>query len=81
MKPQMFNFKFRLFGIDCEIRNVDPDEFSYIVFIKDIKKCVAKENEEVYLYLDEKFKVEARLPLSGQRYLLDSDQDLAFIFQ
>ncbi|KAJ0046218.1 hypothetical protein Pint_04725 [Pistacia integerrima] len=81
MKPQRCNFKFNLFGIDCEIRNVDPGEFSYIVLIKDIKKYVARENEEVNLYLDEKFKVEAMLPMSREKYLLNSDNDVRFILE
>ncbi|KAJ0053178.1 hypothetical protein Pint_01756 [Pistacia integerrima] len=56
MKQQKFNFKFNLFGVDSEIRNVDPKEFNYIVLIKDMKKCVAEENEEVNLFPDKKFR-------------------------
>ncbi|KAJ0008048.1 hypothetical protein Pint_29018 [Pistacia integerrima] len=56
--------------IDCEIRNVDPDKFSYIVLIKDMKKCVAEENEEVYLYPNEKFWVEARTCQKGYKVTL-----------
>ncbi|KAJ0031237.1 hypothetical protein Pint_14028 [Pistacia integerrima] len=81
MKPQKFNFKFNLFGIYCEIRNVDLDYFNYIVLIKEMKKCVAKENEEVNLFPNEKFRVEAMLHMSGEIYLLNSDDDVAFIFQ
>ncbi|KAJ0043124.1 hypothetical protein Pint_18451 [Pistacia integerrima] len=81
MEPQLFNLKFQLFDIDCEIRNVDPDEFSYIVLIKDMKKCVTKENEVVQLYLDEKFRVEARLSLSRKKRLIDNEEDVAFLFE
>ncbi|KAJ0025618.1 hypothetical protein Pint_07722 [Pistacia integerrima] len=56
MEPQLFNLKFQLFGIDCEMRNVDLDEFSYIVLIKDMKKCVVEENEALQLNLNKKFK-------------------------
>ncbi|KAJ0040937.1 hypothetical protein Pint_27786 [Pistacia integerrima] len=63
------------------MRNVDPDEFSYIVLIKDMKRCVAEENEAVQLNLNEKFRVESILPLSGQKFLIDSDEDVTFLFQ
>ncbi|KAJ0031488.1 hypothetical protein Pint_13741 [Pistacia integerrima] len=62
MKPQLFNLIFQLFGIDCEMWNIDPDEVSYIVLIKDMKTCVAEENEIVQLYPNEKFRIEAKLP-------------------
>ncbi|KAJ0043127.1 hypothetical protein Pint_18454 [Pistacia integerrima] len=80
MEPQLFNLKFQLFDIDCEIRNVDPDEFSYIVLIKDMKKCVTKENEVVDFILA-KFRVEARLSLSRKKRLIDNEEDVAFLFE
>ncbi|KAJ0094183.1 hypothetical protein Patl1_15807 [Pistacia atlantica] len=45
-----------------------------------MKHCVADENEVVQLYPDEEFKVEAELPLSRARYLLNGDNDMNFIF-
>ncbi|KAJ0028014.1 hypothetical protein Pint_35742 [Pistacia integerrima] len=81
LKPKLFDLKIQVFGSKHKILNVDPDEYSYISFIKDMKHCVADENEVVQLYLDEEFKVEVELPLSRARYLLNEDNDMNFIFQ
>lgn len=46
MFPSMrFNLQFEACGCKCEIRNVDTDEYSYIVFIKKMKQCIANKNE------------------------------------
>ncbi|KAJ0051796.1 hypothetical protein Pint_01310 [Pistacia integerrima] len=40
-----------------------------------------EENEAVQLNLNEKFRVESTLPLLGEKCLIDSDKDVAFLFQ
>lgn len=57
-----FTLRFEACDYKCEIRNIAPDEFSYIVFIKEVKHCIAHKNEEVELYPNKKIKVKARRP-------------------
>ncbi|KAJ0051857.1 hypothetical protein Pint_00652 [Pistacia integerrima] len=58
LKPKSLDVKIQVFGSEYEILNVDPDEYSYICFIKDMNHCVANENQVVQLYPDEEFKIE-----------------------
>ncbi|KAJ0007618.1 hypothetical protein Pint_30463 [Pistacia integerrima] len=81
LKPNFYDFKVEVFNLEYEILNVDPDEYSYICFIKDVKRCVASENEVVEINPYEKFKVEVELPLSGARYIVEGDDDMEFIFE
>ncbi|KAJ0026285.1 hypothetical protein Pint_07604 [Pistacia integerrima] len=81
LKPNSYDFKVEVFNLEYEILNVDPDEYSYICFIKDVKRCVASENEVVEMNPYEKFKVEVELPLSGARYIVEGDDDMEFIFE
>ncbi|KAJ0042522.1 hypothetical protein Pint_19472 [Pistacia integerrima] len=81
LKPNSYDFKVEVFNLEYEILNVDPDEYSYICFIKDVKRCVASENEVVEMNPYEKFKVEVELPLSGARYIVEGEDDMEFIFE
>lgn len=48
MLPSMqFNLRFEVCDTKCEIKNVDPDKYSFIVFIKKMKKCISYENLKV----------------------------------
>ncbi|KAJ0082352.1 hypothetical protein Patl1_10338 [Pistacia atlantica] len=76
LKPNSYDFKVEVFNLEYEILNVDPDEYSYICFIKDVKRCVALANEVVEMNPYEKFKVEVELPLSGARYIVEGDDDM-----
>lgn len=54
MLPSMrFNLRFEACDTMYEIKNVDPNEYSYIVFTKEMKKCIAYKNEKAFLYLGE----------------------------
>ncbi|KAJ0043652.1 hypothetical protein Pint_17957 [Pistacia integerrima] len=81
MKSQLFNLIFQLFGIDCEMWNVNLDEFNHMVLIKDMKTCVAEENAIIQLYPNGKFRVEAKLLWLGKKCLIENDEDVAFLFK
>ncbi|KAJ0020118.1 hypothetical protein Pint_31699 [Pistacia integerrima] len=81
LKPNSYDFKVEVFSLEYDILNVDPDEYSYICFIKDVKKYMASENEVVEMNPYEKFKVEVELPLSRARYVVEGDDDMEFIFE
>ncbi|KAJ0015205.1 hypothetical protein Pint_21536 [Pistacia integerrima] len=76
LKPNSYDFKVEVFNLEYEILNVDPDEYSYICFIKDVKRCVASKNEVVEMNPYEKFKV-----LLEARYIVEVDDNMEFIFE
>lgn len=47
----VLNLRFEACQTKCKIRNVDPEEYNYIVFIKEMKQCIANEYEKVHLYI------------------------------
>ncbi|KAJ0083972.1 hypothetical protein Patl1_30086 [Pistacia atlantica] len=79
LKPKFYDFKVEVFSLEYNILNVDSDEYNYICVIKDVKRCVAWENEVVEMNPYEKFKVEAGLPLSRAWYLVEGDNDYGSI--
>ncbi|KAJ0042753.1 hypothetical protein Pint_18714 [Pistacia integerrima] len=81
LKPNSYDFKVEVFSLEYDILNVNPDEYSYICFIKDVKRCVASENEVIEMNPYEKFKAEVELPFSGARYVVEGDDDMKFIFE
>ncbi|KAJ0007868.1 hypothetical protein Pint_30269 [Pistacia integerrima] len=81
LKPNSYDFKVEVFNLEYDILNVDPDKYSYICFIKDVKRCVASKNEVVEMNPYEKFKVEVEVPLSRARYIVEGDDDMEFIFK
>ncbi|XP_044506443.1 uncharacterized protein LOC123226047 [Mangifera indica] len=78
---KLFTIKFEACDIPSEIRNIDPEEYSLIVFIKDVKQCIANENEEVQLYPGEQIKVEARSANGEGNYVIASDEEMMFVFE
>lgn len=76
-----FNLQFEACGCKCEIRNLDADEYSYIVFIKKMKQCIANKNEKVELYPSRSIKVEARRLNEMGRFIIDSDEYMCHVFE
>ncbi|KAJ0043620.1 hypothetical protein Pint_18709 [Pistacia integerrima] len=81
LKPNSYDFKVEVFSLEYDILNVNPDEYSYICFVKDMKRCVASENEVIEMNPYEKFKAEVELPFLGARYIVEGDDDMKFIFE
>lgn len=74
----LFNLKFDACQLSCELNKVDPNEYSYIVFIKDIKQYITNENENVQLYPDENIKVKAN---KEGKYIINTNKDMMFVFK
>lgn len=81
LNSEYFNLKIKAFDYEVEVLKVDREKYNCITFIKDVKVCADAENEIVEYYPDERFKVEAKLPLSRAKYLIGEDKDMNFIFQ
>ncbi|KAJ0046704.1 hypothetical protein Pint_04755 [Pistacia integerrima] len=75
LKPNSYDFKVEVFNLEYEILNVDPDEYSYICFIKDVKRCVASENEVVEMNPYEKFKNFIRSPTEDNEGFVRRDNE------
>lgn len=46
-----------------------------------MKQCIVYDNEEVHLYHGERIKVKAKMPNEEHRYVLDSDEDITYLFE
>lgn len=77
----LFDLKFEVCQLSCEINKVDLEEYSYIMFIKDMKQCIANKKEDVQLYVDENIKVEAKMSNGKGKYIINSDENMMFVFK
>lgn len=76
-----FNLRFESCDTMYEIKNVDPNEYNYIVFTKEMKKCIAYKNEKAFLYLGEQIMVKAKMFNKVGRYVTDSDEGMSNMFK